>query len=994
MGGTRPPFDRSLEALCPLQANEWHPTLNGDLKPSDFTAGSNAKVWWQCGSCDAEWQAAIANRTAKNSRGCRSCASKARVTVKPGKSLRDLHPRVAGELHATRNGDLSAEAISPGSRKKVWWLCPACGNEYEMTPSHRTGPAASGCPPCAYRRIGEKQTTPEKGKSLAELSPAVAASWHPSRNLPTTPSSIKNVSGFRAWWKCLNPDCEHEWQTSVANRTSGKRTGCPKCSRAQRRIVHSGAQVAEPGESFGDLHPDLLDEWNFDRNQELDPFRLKPASSTRAWWKCRECGHEWQTTIGLRTTAGTSCAPCSYKQRGVKRQTPSPGQSLAELFPDVVKEWDWEKNGELDPRKLKPGSDLKVWWVCAQRGHRWQAHIYHRASSEPTGCFECVHLPEPGSSFADLNAEIAREWHPTKNGAKRPDELKPGSAFRAWWKCLARGHEWETTVSNRNGPNASSCPTCTMWGTSASQIRLAYELRAVGLAVALDHPKIPVPGRRPVAADIVIPERNLIIEYDGSHHHARPESWEKDRLQSQALEAAGWTVLRVRPESIEPIDQFSIKVSNGAPIKTTAVAVLRRIQSLGHPIGQLAEYEADPELWASAEADVAVLNLRSRSLLQEYPDIAAQWHPTRNGLRKPDDVNPGSKIPAWWLCGDCGNEWRVRPGKRTNDGSGCPRCAVVARGIHMRRAKPGNSLAEVYPHLLRIFHPGKNGDLDLHQINAGTMVMIWWLCADCGHEWKTEQPRNAGCRPCGTKRRALAMTAPNPGESLLDLHPRIAAEWHPTKNGELLPSQIKENHTSAVWWLCSDCGREWKVSTRNRVAMGAGCRRCSAKEVGKRRSTPGPGESLAETHPALATEWNIEKNDELTPHDVKYGAAQKVWWVCSKCGHEWEARVWTRAKKGYGCKPCASALLSVLRKVPKPGKSLADVKPEVLALWHPTMNADITPEELTPSSHTRVWWLCPDCGNKWQATPAGVGCRPCSMKRAGRRRSEGTRSRS
>ena len=122
----------------------------------------------------------------------------------------------------------------------------------------------------------------------------------------------------------------------------------------------------------------------------------------KVWWKCCDCGHEWQTTLGLRTTAGTGCAPCSYKQRGQKRRTPKPGQSLADLFPELVEEWDWNKNGDLDPAELKPGSDLSVWWVC-RRGHEWQVNIYTRAGPQRTGCFKCVHMPEEGESFADLN---------------------------------------------------------------------------------------------------------------------------------------------------------------------------------------------------------------------------------------------------------------------------------------------------------------------------------------------------------------------------------------------------------------------------------------------------------------------------------------------------------------------------------------------------------------------------------------------------------------
>jgi transposase-like protein len=982
MGRGKPRSGETLAERFPLQAAEWHPTLNGDLRPTDVTPRSNRKVWWEC-SCGEVWEAIIGNRTTKQSLGCRSCSrkrvAKAVHAPKTGASLTDVHPRLAAELHPTLNADHVGTAIHPGSHTKVWWLCPECGNEFEMAPRRRTASPFSGCPPCAYRRIGQNLSTPADGESLHDLHPELATEWHPTLNAPTGPGEVSHASGFHAWWRCREPGCGHEWRTAVANRSTGKRSGCPMCSRV-------GQHLPAPGESFAELHPHLLAEWHPTLNTQLDPMRIKPGSSVSAWWLCGVCGHEWETTVGLRVTAGTGCWPCSYKERGQRRRAPQPQGALADLYPGVVVEWDWDANAELDPAALKPGSDLIVWWRCQRRGHRWQAHIYARTGSAATGCPDCVHLPDDGSSFADVNPDIALEWHPTLNGDRRPGEFKPGSAYRAWWQCLARGHEWQVSVANRNGPKASACPTCTMWGTSATQVRIAYELVAAGVPVVLDHPKIAVTGRRPVAADIVVPDNRVVIEYDGSQYHAAADAFDRDCRQTAALTAAGWTVVRIRPKALEPTDQNCVQVPNNATIKQITDALLMKLADLEFAPAKLAAYLADTELWATGEADRAVLNLRSRSLLEEFADVAAEWHPTRNGTRTPRDVNPGSKIPVWWLCRKCGHEWRVRPGHRTSDGgTGCPRCAAKTRGEQVRAAKPGNSMAEVHPHLLRIFHPAKNGDLDLHSVNAGTTRDIWWLCPDCGHEWKTKAARNSGCRPCASKRRGEQIATPAPGGSLADLHPMIASQWHPTKNGDLLPSQVREGYAKLVWWLCPDCGRAWQRTPGARVANGSGCRRCSAGKAGLARRTPNPGESLADTHPQLAAEWIIEKNPGLAPNMLKANSLERAWWKCAHCKHEWNAQIDTRALRGYGCKRCAAAQLSITQKRPKPGLSLADAKPERMRMWHPRLNSDIQPQDMKPNSHTRVWWLCPDCGYEWQATPGSTGCRPCSMKLVGAR---------
>jgi hypothetical protein len=117
MGRGKPRAGEALADRCPLQAAEWHPDLNGDLTPSDVTVGSNRKVWWRCSYCDATWEAIIANRTNKQSLGCKACTRKrlaqAAHRPKPGASLLDLYPSLAAEVHPTRNQDRTPASIHP-----------------------------------------------------------------------------------------------------------------------------------------------------------------------------------------------------------------------------------------------------------------------------------------------------------------------------------------------------------------------------------------------------------------------------------------------------------------------------------------------------------------------------------------------------------------------------------------------------------------------------------------------------------------------------------------------------------------------------------------------------------------------------------------------------------------------------------------------------------------------------------------------------------------
>lgn len=50
--------------------------------------------------------------------------------------------------------------------------------------------------------------------------------------------------------------------------------------------------------------------------------------------------------------------------------------SLAYLYPHIAKEWHYEKNGDLSPNKLSPGTKKKVWWICSNDN----SHIFHSIS--------------------------------------------------------------------------------------------------------------------------------------------------------------------------------------------------------------------------------------------------------------------------------------------------------------------------------------------------------------------------------------------------------------------------------------------------------------------------------------------------------------------------------------------------------------------------------------------------------------------------------------
>lgn len=136
---------------------------------------------------------------------------------------------------------------------------------------------------------------------------------------------------------------------------------------------------------------------------------------------------------------------------------------------------------------------------------------------------------------------------------------------------------------------------------------------------------------------------------------------------------------------------------------------------------------------------------------------------------------------------------------------------------------------------------------------------------------------------------------------------------------------------------------------------------------------------LASQHPDVAREWHPGKNGDLTPDQVSHGSGWHAWWQCNTCGHEWEARIHSRARTGTGCPVCAKP-----RQGNRPGTlSLSEAFPQIAAEWHPALNGDHTPEEVTSRSNRIVWWRCVE-GHEWsqrvsaRTRGATVPCQQCA----------------
>lgn len=198
-------------------------------------------------------------------------------------SLASVHPELVAEW-SDKNLPLTPDSITYGSNKKVWWK-GACGHEWETSVKARS--SGKKCPICSDARVITGIN------DLNTLKPKLASEWSEKNEIKPTEVSIG--SHKKAIWQCKQG---HEWTATVKSRTING-TDCPYCSHNK---VLAG---------FNDLatvFPNVASEWS-DKN-EKNPSEVTAFANSKAWWKCKTCGYEWNTLISTRSY-GSKCPCCS-----------------------------------------------------------------------------------------------------------------------------------------------------------------------------------------------------------------------------------------------------------------------------------------------------------------------------------------------------------------------------------------------------------------------------------------------------------------------------------------------------------------------------------------------------------------------------------------------------------------------------------------------------------------------------------------------------------
>ena len=254
-----------------------------------------------------------------------------------------------------------------------------------------------------------------------------------------------------------------------------------------------------------------------------------------------------------------------------------------------------------------------------------------------------------------LRPALTAQWHPEKNGALTPWDVTAFSGRKVWWIC-EYGHEWMSAVYHRS--YGTGCPVC------ASERKTSFAEQAIWFYLKQLTPAWNRYRETGKEIDIYLPELQIGIEHNGSYYHK--EKAQEDAEKIHFFREKGIRILTVKEGTTQNItgDTITYHCSRTDSLNW-AIDSLTEILGFGKTGANVADN-------AQKIYEQYLFLKKEISLAGTRPELAAQWHPTRNGGLKPEMVSAVSGKQVWWRC-EVGHEWQAQILSRTQ-GTGCPHC--------------------------------------------------------------------------------------------------------------------------------------------------------------------------------------------------------------------------------------------------------------------------------------------------------------------------------
>ena len=717
--------------------------------------------------------------------------------------------------------------------------------------------------------------------------------WDSVKNFPVTANDISRNNKEAFWWTCPSG---HSYQVSVFTRL--RTNGCKICNKdgLLKKNYESHLQSGRFSRFSEKASPELLSQWDYELNT-VKPNEISYKSKTKVFWKCIE-GHSWSTSPAERVR-GSKCPKCDKKLIGDRVRNAkfkSGVLSLAEEYPDLLLEWDYEKNSK-SPEKFTSKSGFRANWKC-KYGHEWLTSIYNSTEnksncpkcSSQTSRLEIFTLCELRSIFSEV------EWRMKIDGVEA-DIYIPKYQFA----FEIDGEYWHR---NKLDSDIVKYHYFKSKGIKLFRIRAELLPEIEGDVITFTRKQ----------SDFEIFKNLIVLLRKYIEVTALDSYLEKSEPQNTEVFKAMLARLPAPPEdesrqSLYPDISKEWDFQRNIPL-TPDLFSAGSEQRFWWTCGKhhwetsiknrTAKNSGCPECYRESHADEMTkwFAVSHGSFLEKYPKLAEQWDRDKNSGLLPENVSHKSDKNIYWLCNKGHSfERGINAFKKDHN---CPIC---------------NSFGQLRPELSEEWDYERNLGLNPNGVSLASSKSVWWICSK-GHSYKADisarSSRNEGCPICwGIKRGGIEeiVLARRENKTLQQFRPELISFWNLKKNSsELNPGNLSIKDKTKYWWQCPS--RHEYEQSPFKMVNGFTCPKCgslNAPETTRILKLQKSG-SLAQNYPALMSKWHPTKNEAISPQDISSGSKIKAWWYC-EYGHEFQKTpndVTTLIKRGskFFCPKC------------------------------------------------------------------------------------------
>ena len=709
--------------------------------------------------------------------------------------------------------------------------------------------------------------------------------------------------------------------------------------------------------------PDLVNYWDFDKNNKLNIETLTITSTKISNWRCPSCYYEWRASISKTykqfQNEPNLCPVCDLGEVLVKEIN-----SIYKRFPNFINYINFHHedystipeeicNLSFSSKRLfhfKCPTCFTSWVDVANSSRLMRKSdntIIHKDCNKFTNF-----IP-----YTKAYPNLKKIYHVENDVEFESLKLDDNVTLSKKWKCDKCEHSFELPIDRliskikRNGYYCTKCKATFDTTFLTEKAPMAYTDR---------HLVDELVQKKHIKKNMIDSLSNIVVTWkclkcNGRYDCAVFEKHQKEcPYCSNKQILKGYNTLKEthpylekfwNKENEKTIDDYWYKTSESIDWKCPCCSIdfqCRPSELISRTNLENSNFETCPN---KCDWDTLVFN---NDIFHDSPNLHKEWS-SKNGIAVHLALSHIQTKKYWWNCSCCGGEYLCSIPIRREVENTCPYCndELPLKGV--------NTVLDKYPNLLNYWSEKNLQKLD--QITESELLnnKFIWICERCNLESEQKIAVSQSKYSTLLNKKDFIIYCPyctseipKPHESLAAQKPFLKCEWLENINGDM--NKFFYNSCDSVEWVCRKCHRNFKACIGDRSKDDNCCPYCSKKSLAIGYN------DLETTHPWLIKEWSGLNERKIS--SVMESTNYRAWWKCTVCSGEYQEFIEKKLLHQESCPYCKNL------KVLKGYNDLGTTHPWLIKEWSDLNERDIT--SVMKSSSYNAWWKCSSCSGEYQ----------------------------